>query len=82
MSSFVGRIATKILIQAEEWYLKSHGWNKVGPDAWDPPSDYPSERTRTRRGLHRGHAVNSQKTYLYVDLGTRASAHEFEKKEE
>ena len=71
MPTFFGRLTTRLLVQMEEVYLKAHGWAKVGPDAWDPPVDHPSERTRKRRGITRGHAVNSQKQYLYYDLGKR-----------
>jgi hypothetical protein len=66
--SFLKRFSTKMLLAAEKFYLRMHGWEEVGPDAWDTPSDYEFKK---RMGVRQGHAVNSQKQSLYKDLGAR-----------
>lgn len=68
MSNFLGRISTKLLLAAEKFYLRAHGWIQIGPDSWDSPLDYQFKR---RLGIRQGHAVNSQKQNLYKDLGAR-----------
>jgi hypothetical protein len=68
------RFATFTLMTMERFYLRVHGWNQVGPDAWDPPADYPFESTRKKKGLRQGHAVNSQKQLMYHGIRERISS--------
>ncbi len=64
-------LSNHLLMGVENLWLRIHGRNKVGPDAWDPPSNYPFERTRVRKGLRQGHAVNSQKQLVYNYIRSR-----------
>lgn len=68
MDRFLRRLSVNLLMAAENFYLTAHGWHQVGPDAWDPPADYPFERTRKKKGLRKGHAVNSEKQKIYKDV--------------
>lgn len=68
MNKFLIKLSTKLLLAAERFYLRAHGWIKVGPDSWDTPLDY---KFKARLGIRQGHAVNSQKQDLFSDLGSR-----------
>lgn len=53
---------SKMLRMTERLYLYAHGWEKVKPDYYLPPGDYPFEvRPDKPDGYHRCHAVNAQR---------------------
>ena len=71
MSDLIRDLSNLVLMSVERFYLRANGWQKVGPDAWDPPADYPYENTRSKRGLRQGHAINSQKQLMYKTIRER-----------
>lgn len=59
------KVARKLLMFAEWFYLYANGWEKVGVDQWNSPTGYESG---PKLRVHKGHAVNSMKQR---DLGLR-----------
>lgn len=55
------RLSVFLLLRAERFFLRMHGWRSEKDCGWMPPDGYPGPVKKRIQG----HAVNSQKFYFF-----------------